>query len=288
MNRTWNKGRLAALLLAHLAGLAGTAGRGETPAPERLEPLPEKVVVLTFDDAVRSHFTVVRPILRELGFAATFFVTEGFDFPLNKRDYMTWQQIRQLHLDGFEIGNHTRDHVELTPRSLATFGEQIEAVNAKLHRHGIPRPVSFAYPGNAFHLEGLPILAAAGFKFARRGGSPEEPYADGRGVAYSPGEDHPLLIPSTGDARPEWTLQDFEAALQRGSEGGVCVLQFHGVPDRRHPWVSTPPHRFKEYMAYLKDGDYRVLALRDLARFVDPAAWPADPLAVVRRRLAGE
>ena len=49
-------------------------------------------------------------LLKKYGFGATFFVTEGFDFPTNKRDDMTWDEIARLHRDGFEIGNHTRDH----------------------------------------------------------------------------------------------------------------------------------------------------------------------------------
>ena len=75
-----------------------------------LEPIPDKLVVLTFDDSSKSHVTVAAPLLKKHGFGATFFVTEGFDFPTNKRDYMTWDEIAQLHRDGFEIGNHTRDH----------------------------------------------------------------------------------------------------------------------------------------------------------------------------------
>lgn len=82
------------------------------------EPIPEKLVVLTFDDSVRSHFTVVRPILLNYGFSATFFITEGFDFKENKRDYMTWDEIAQLHRDGFEIGNHTRDHLGINDDNL--------------------------------------------------------------------------------------------------------------------------------------------------------------------------
>ena len=61
-----------------------------------LEPIPEKLVVLTFDDSVKSHFTVVRPVLSKYGFGATFFVTEGFDFPTNKSDYMTWELLLLL------------------------------------------------------------------------------------------------------------------------------------------------------------------------------------------------
>src|SRR5437764_6652881 len=83
-----------------------------------LEPVPDKLVVLTFDDSVASHYSVVRPMLKRYGFGATFFITEGFSFPTNKRDYMTWEQIAELHRDGFEIGNHTRDHMGVTPKTL--------------------------------------------------------------------------------------------------------------------------------------------------------------------------
>src|SRR5947207_2634511 len=70
------------------------------------EPIPDKLVVLTFDDSVKSHFTFVRPLLLKHRFGATFFITEGFDFKTNKQHYMTWGEIAHLHADGFEIGNH--------------------------------------------------------------------------------------------------------------------------------------------------------------------------------------
>ena len=66
------------------------------PAPAR-EPIPDKLVVLTFDDSSKSHFTIARPLLKKHGFGATFFITEGFDFPSNKKDFMTWEEISKLH-----------------------------------------------------------------------------------------------------------------------------------------------------------------------------------------------
>ena len=83
------------------------------PVPA-LKPIPDKLVVLTFDDASKSHFTVARQLLLKHGFGATFFVTEGWDFATNKTDYMTWEEIKQLHGDGFEIGNHTLRHTSVT------------------------------------------------------------------------------------------------------------------------------------------------------------------------------
>jgi peptidoglycan/xylan/chitin deacetylase (PgdA/CDA1 family) len=250
----------------------------------RADSIPAKTVVLTFDDSVKSHATIVAPLLKELGFNATFFITEGFTFKTDKENYMTWAEIKQLHSDGFEIGNHTRDHQGMTKGSLATYKEQIDVINEQCNKHGIPRPVSFAYPGNAFHLDGLPLLKNSGFKFARRGGSPEYTYEEGGGVGYEPGKDHALLIPSVGDARPNWTLEDFKTALHRAQPGSIAVLQFHGVPDKEHPWVHTPPERFREYMMYLKENGYTVLALRDLEKFVDLSIVPADPMTVIKER----
>ena len=55
----------------------------------------------------------------------------------------------------------------------------------------------------------------------------------------NPGLDHPLLVPSAGDARPDWTLDDFIRAVEQARYGRIAVLQFHGVPDTAHDWVST-------------------------------------------------
>ena len=252
-----------------------------------LEPVPDKLVVLTFDDSIASHHSMVRPLLKRYGFGATFFITEGFSFRTNKQDYMTWEQIRQLQDDGFEIGNHTRDHSAVLARTLGQLREQIEAINARCAEHGIPRPVSFGYPGNAIVPGALPILKELGIRFARRGGAPEHPYEWGHGFAYEPGVDHPLLIPSAGDARPDWTLDDFKRAADQARDGRIAVLQFHGVPDREHPWVHTRPDRFEEFMRYLHTNAFKVIALRDLARYVDPEQSPADPLAIVEKRKAG-
>ena len=249
-----------------------------------LEPIPDKLVVLTFDDSSKSHVTVAAPLLKKHGFGATFFVTEGFDFRTNKRDYMTWDEIAQLHRDGFEIGNHTRDHKPPSARDPKGTIEQLEAINAQCLAHGIPRTVSFAYPGNALDKDILPLLRERGIKFARRGGAPEYTYDKGRGFAYEPGVDHPLLIPSAGDARPSWTLDDFKRAVSQARGGKLAVIQLHGVPDTAHPHVNTPTPLFESYVKHLAENGYRVVALRDLARYVEPTIVPSNPWGVIEDR----
>ena len=254
-----------------------------TPCAAR-DPIPDKLVVLTFDDSVKSHFTIVRPILRRYGFKATFFITEGFDFLSNKQDYMTWDEIAQLHRDGFEIGNHTKDHLGVKQETLDQLATQLEGIERKCLQHKIPKPISFAWPGNAIHRDALDILQDHGIQFARRGGQPEHPYRSGRGFAYEPGLDHPLLIPSAGDARPDWELNDLIRAVSQARRGNIAVLQFHGVPDRAHPWVSSSQERFAAFMKYLVLHKYQVIAMRDLIQYIDPTVNPQDYEEVIRDR----
>jgi peptidoglycan-N-acetylglucosamine deacetylase len=172
----------------------------------------------------------------------------------------------------------------VTQKNLGRLKEQIEAINDRCAEFGLPRTTVFAYPGNGIDPGALPLLKSLGFKFARRGGAPEFPYKEGRGFAYEPGRDHPLLIPSAGDARPDWTLADFKRAVDQAYSGRVAVLQFHGVPDLAHLWVHSPMERFREYMQYLVDHHFQVIALGDLERYVDPSDVPSRPWAVIEAR----
>jgi peptidoglycan/xylan/chitin deacetylase (PgdA/CDA1 family) len=261
----------------------------EAPPPlarKPLAPIPDKLVVLTFDDSVASQFTTVRPLLKKFGFGATFFITEGFSFRTNKTDYMTWEQIAELDRDGFEIGNHTETHLGVNAVTINRLRGEVEFINRRCAEHGIAKPVSFAYPGNAIHPGALVVLKEAGFKFARRGAQPEFAYETGRGLAYEPHDDHPFLIPTTGDARPTWTLDDLKRAVSHAKDGRIAVLQFHGVPDREHPWVTTPPERFEEFMTWLHANGHRCIAVRNLERYVDPHDLPAEPWAIIERRIA--
>ncbi len=252
--------------------------------PVDADSIPDKLVVLTFDDSAKSHFTIVRPILLKYKFGATFFITEGFDFRSNKQDYMTWEQISQLHQDGFEIGNHTLDHLGINDENVDQLIQQLAGIDQQCRKHGIPKPTSFAWPGNATSSKALPILQEHGILFARRGGAPEFPYEQGRGFAYEPGLDHPLLIPSAGDARPNWGLDDFIRAVEQATPSKISVLQFHGVPDTAHSWVNTPMQNFESYMRYLALNDYQVIAMRDLANYVNANIAPKNHLEVIQDR----
>ncbi|MFN9083472.1 MAG: polysaccharide deacetylase family protein, partial [Acidobacteriota bacterium] len=222
-----------------------------------------KRVVLTFDDAVKSHRTFVGPYLRDLGFRATFFVTHRW--MAQTEHFLSWQDAAELHGMGFEIGNHSWTHLDASsPRGAARLEAELALVEYELRRVGVPKPVSFAWPGNQFGPEAVAVLRRHGIEWARRGAQPEAEY--GRmvvGPAYDPGKHHRLLIPTTGDAYPDWTFAHFERVMRAAGEGETVVLQFHGVPDVVHPWVHTPADSFRRYMEYLQREGYETLALRD-------------------------
>ena len=112
---------------------------------------------------------------------------------------------------------------------------------------------------------------------------PEKPYGEVHlGPLYDPKEHDPLLIPTSGDAYPDWTLEHFKRLVDQAQPGKAVIVQFHGVPDIAHPWVHTPPDMFAQYMAYLKDGGFHVIALRDLAPYIDRAAETEDPTTKLR------
>jgi peptidoglycan/xylan/chitin deacetylase (PgdA/CDA1 family) len=244
--------------------------------------IPVKTVVLTFDDAVKSHRAFVAPLLKELGFQATFFVTHRWMD--DRENFMTWADIAEIHKMGFEIGNHSWTHANFAlPQNASRMAGELALVDNELKKVGVPRPTSYAHCANNFGPEALRVLKEAGYRFARRGIPPEAEYGTLQlGAAFDPAKHHPLLVPTTGDAYPSWTLEQFQRAVARAEAGRICVLQFHGVPDTAHPWVHTPPEKFHEYMAYLKQHGFHVLAMRDLERFVDLGNPPGDPMLKVR------
>jgi peptidoglycan/xylan/chitin deacetylase (PgdA/CDA1 family) len=239
-----------------------------------------KLVVLTFDDAVKSHRTLVAPFLKDLGFRATFFVSHKW-MP-DAQHFMTWQDIAEIHKMGFEIGNHTWTHDNFgSPRNAARLDGELALVENELAKVGVRKPVSFAWTGNFFGPEALGVVEKRGYRFARRGISPEQPYGKlNVGPAYDPSRYDRLLIPTTGDAYPDWTFDFFLKVMDAAKPGRVVVTQFHGVPDEAHPWVHTPPEMFRRYMNHLSREGFRTMALEDLADVARTV--PSDPLRTQR------
>ena len=114
---------------------------------ENLLPIPDRLVVLTFDDGNKSDITYTAPLLKRYGFSATFYVTEGLGALTDKERRLTWEEIKKLHEDGFEIGNHTGGHPNIIPLSKEQILDQVEHIEKRCQENGVPKPTTFGYPG---------------------------------------------------------------------------------------------------------------------------------------------
>ena len=248
----------AGIRLVLLLALLGLSTLSSAPAQVLRRAIPDKLVVLTFDDAAVSHATFVAPLLKKYGFGGTFYVCEFREPPFSdKTKYMSWAQIQGLHRQGFEVGSHTLTHQHVNKLSRPQLGAELDSIEARCRAWGIAKPSTFAYPGYDTHATATELLPERGYLFARAGGA----------RAYNPATDHPMLLPSFSISGPD--KAKVFAAIKQAHDGRVVVLTVHGVPDVAHDWVTTSPALFKEYLKYLHDNHYRVIALRDLARYVN-------------------
>ena len=73
-------------------------------------PIPEKPIVLTFDDGYESMYTTVYPLLKERGWSGTFFCITAARWSEN---FLSSEMIFEMAANGMEIGSHTVYHTEL-------------------------------------------------------------------------------------------------------------------------------------------------------------------------------
>ena len=183
------------------------------------ETIPDRLVVLTFDDGNRSDHQFVAPLLERYGFAATFFITEGLGFRDDKEYFLTWEEVRDLHDRGFEIGNHTRSHPNVAALDRDELIAELEHIDARCRHFGIPRPRSFCYPGNHTSRAAVAVLAERGYAWARCRcePTPYDGYREGGcGPLYDPRIDHPLLIPTSAAFGPAMDLAALTWAARQG------------------------------------------------------------------------
>jgi peptidoglycan/xylan/chitin deacetylase (PgdA/CDA1 family) len=106
-----------------------------------------KVVIINFDDSYKSQYTYAKPILDKYGFKATFFeVCNWVGSGSGDNTKMTWQDIAELHKEGYDIEPHTMNHPYLNKLSTAELNFEIGQSKQCLLDHGINPATIFAYP----------------------------------------------------------------------------------------------------------------------------------------------
>jgi len=125
-------------------------------------PMPERPVILTFDDGYRDHFLQAYRLLRRYHSVGTFFLVTGF-IDDNRPDYLTWGQVRVMHQGGMAFGAHSYTHPDLRGQSVDYLVWQIVGSQQAIAER-IEEPVRFfSYPSGSYDQQVIDVLASAGF-----------------------------------------------------------------------------------------------------------------------------
>ena len=74
--------------------------------------LPENTIGISIDDADKSFYEVGWPKFKEMGFPVTLFVNTS-TIHENNKNYLNWDQIRELVNEGVSIGAHSHSHYHM-------------------------------------------------------------------------------------------------------------------------------------------------------------------------------
>jgi peptidoglycan/xylan/chitin deacetylase (PgdA/CDA1 family) len=104
--------------------------------------LPDRPVVITFDDGNINIYQNAFPIMHEMGFIGTLYIVAN---RLDARLFINSEQLREMANDGWEIGSHGMSHADLT---LDSSSVRYEVLQSRLTlEDATGEPVNtFAYP----------------------------------------------------------------------------------------------------------------------------------------------
>lgn len=138
-------------------------------------PLPERPVVLTFDDGFADFYIHALPILSCYNITATLYITTGFVESTSgwlrreretKQPMLTWSEITEISDSGIECGAHTHSHPKLDTLPLAIARNEILRSKDLLEQHLGQEVTSFAYPFGHYTSDIRRLVKQAGFTSA--------------------------------------------------------------------------------------------------------------------------
>ncbi|MBL8059551.1 MAG: polysaccharide deacetylase family protein [Chthonomonas sp.] len=104
----------------------------------------ESRLVLRFDDAYASVYTVAFPIMQAFGLVGVLGVISS---RIGTVGYMTWEQVAELHAAGWEIANHTKTHSQVDyAESEAYWLTEIGDCSDEIEANVGVRPTTFVSP----------------------------------------------------------------------------------------------------------------------------------------------
>lgn len=122
--------------------------------------LPEKPIMLTFDDTDLDQYTVAYPEMKRYGFKGVFFI---MTVSLGRPHYMSRDMVKSLSDEGNVIGSHTWDHHNVKKYAGNDWMIQLDKPTKQLETI-TGRPIRyFAYPFGLWNKAAFPELKKRGF-----------------------------------------------------------------------------------------------------------------------------
>lgn len=118
------------------------------------QELPDKPLILTFDDGYEDNYTVLLPMLEERGMKATVYMVTN---SIGRKGYLSWNQLRDMQNRGIELGSHTANHQPLTSLERDKQAEEMKLSKLLMEWNGLKTIFTFSYPNGAYD-EGMPEL----------------------------------------------------------------------------------------------------------------------------------
>lgn len=142
----------------------------------RLESLPAKPLVITFDDGYTCFDEHAWPVLRARGLRATVFLVAGqiggwntWDRDELRMPLLGPERIRALHDEGVEFGSHSFSHVPLAKVDVARARDELTRSRALLSELLGRDVTTFAYPFSNQSAEVRALAKETGYRCALRG-----------------------------------------------------------------------------------------------------------------------
>jgi peptidoglycan/xylan/chitin deacetylase (PgdA/CDA1 family) len=113
------------------------------------KPLPDKAVIVTFDDGYHSLPQYAVPLMERYGYRGTIFViTEFMDNGLPA--YLTWPEAEALYAQGWKIEPHSKSHDQMAGRDRAFQLYQMLGSMQTVAAHIGVQPRFFCYPSGKY------------------------------------------------------------------------------------------------------------------------------------------
>lgn len=127
--------------------------------------LPNKPIILTFDDSWRGQYEYVLPLLKKYGFHGTFFISSGF---VERDEFLSWEDIKEMTNEGMEIGGHGKAHLDLTEISdEKLLRQEIVEDKNEIEKQLGKKIYHFAYSFGNYNENVISAVKSAGYLSAR-------------------------------------------------------------------------------------------------------------------------